>query len=148
MSWFKTDDGFWCHRKLMRMSGAVRLLAAGAWVIAASWSSQQLTDGHVGHADLPAIFPGVPPKLLTTAIRELVRQGLWEEADDGWQFHDWLARNPSRAQVEADRAKRAAKSSVGGRKSQCIQRHGADCGCYQLPANVTRLHPPESLSGT
>lgn len=112
MTWFKVDDGFWRHRKVMRMAGARRLMAAGAWVIAGSWSSDQLTDGRIGQEDLHAIFPGVPTRMLTAAFTELVKQGLWEERPGGgWQFHNWAGNNPEKAAIErrreADRERKA-----------------------------------------
>jgi hypothetical protein len=70
--------------------------ACGVWVRAGSWSSQQLTDGFV-----PEDIAGTIGKPAT--LRRLVAAGLWLPADGGFHFHEWQVRNPSRAQVEADR---------------------------------------------
>lgn len=42
-------------------------------------------------------------------VAELVEAGLWEVAEDGWQLHDFLDYQPSKAQVTADRKKTAER---------------------------------------
>lgn len=92
MPWFKVDDTFAFHPKVLAAGNA----AAGLWARAGSWSMQQLTDGYV-----PA---QVAQQLGTRAeIRRLVDAGLWVAKDDGYVFHEWDQRQPSRVQVHADR---------------------------------------------
>ena len=53
MAWFKVDDNYWSHPKVMFQS----LDASGLWVRAASWSANHLTDGSfpvkVAHQIIP-----------------------------------------------------------------------------------------------
>jgi hypothetical protein len=93
MSWLKVDDGFHSHPKVMRAGTA----AAGLWVRCGSYVAQHLTDGFV------------PREVANTygtrsLIKALVDNSLWIPTDGGWLMHDYAERNPSREQVEADRA--------------------------------------------
>lgn len=106
MTWFKVDDKLHSHPKWLGLSMAAR----GFWTTMGSWSSDQLTDGalprHVvllyGSEELAA---------------ELVAAGLWEEAPDGWRFHDWRDHNPTAAEVTSLRKKRAKAGSKGGKQN-------------------------------
>lgn len=78
----------------------------GVWVLAGSWSSQQLTDGFV-----PDWFVSGLPQGRAHAQR-LVEAGLWHPAVGGYCFHDWEQANPSRDDVLRARelaAERAAR---------------------------------------
>jgi hypothetical protein len=92
MPWFKVDDTLSLHAKTVEAGNA----AMGLWVRAGSWSMQQLTDGFIpGH---------IARQLGTrTEARRLVAAGLWDEKDDGYVFHEWDQRQPSRTKVMADR---------------------------------------------
>jgi len=94
MSWFKVDDGLWGHPKWLAATPGARAL----WVTAGSWCADQLTDGRVPQHVL-AVLAG-----RTREADELVRLGLWKPHEDGWEFHDWAQFQPSREQVQADRA--------------------------------------------
>lgn len=100
MPWFRVDDNADDHPKFHAAGNA----AIGLWTRCGAWSMRQLTDGYV---------PGwVAERYGTPAqIRRLVEVGLWDEKDDGYVFHDWQDRQPSRAKVEADRAAAAARQA-------------------------------------
>lgn len=94
MSWFKVDDGLWGSPKWIGLPAGARAL----WVTAGSYCMDQLTDGRVPERVLG---------LLGGRRRDadaLVKAGLWERDVEGWLFHDWSAYQPSREQVEAERA--------------------------------------------
>lgn len=91
MSWFKGDDKLHSSPKWAPMSFAAR----GLWAHAASWVADRRTDGNVPRSMLRAW--GAPEELAA----ELVEAGLWEPTPDGWEFHDWLSYNPSKAELEA-----------------------------------------------
>ncbi|MDZ4234828.1 MAG: hypothetical protein U1C73_13975 [Dietzia sp.] len=78
MTWFKVDDGFWSHPKVMCLSDA----AIALWVRAGTYSCQHLTDGHVPAAALRLLGD-------RDAASELVDAGLWMDATGGFLFHDW-----------------------------------------------------------
>lgn len=106
MVWFKVSDGLHSHRKTIKAGEAMAL-----WVIAGSWCGDQLTDGFVPDYMVGRLLPG-PGEAMAA---KLVEVGLWEEAtkegERGYRFHGWdeldggTKRNPTRADVEAQRAK-------------------------------------------
>lgn len=99
MAWFRVDDGFWCHPKVLQVPAT----ALALWVRAGSWSAAQLTDGRVPRTALGML--GARPK----DAAALVAAGLWTTTDDGWLFHGWGDYQPSRADVEQRRAATAER---------------------------------------
>ncbi|OAN35076.1 hypothetical protein A4X17_11380 [Plantibacter sp. H53] len=110
MPWFKVDDGFHGHPKVVDAS----LEAIGLWTVAGSWCAKYLTDGFVPEKTVLRLGGDVD------SAGELVRAELWSFADDGYQFKDWEDYQPLKADVEAERAAaqermkkvRAAKKGV------------------------------------
>ena len=101
MPWFKVDDTLPLNAKVVAAGNA----AMGLWVRAGAWSAQQLTDGFV-----PAHMAAV---LGTRAeARRLVDAGLWSAVDGGYAFHQWGERQPSGAQVIAQRKADAARQQL------------------------------------
>lgn len=97
MAWFKVDDGLHDHPKWRALPKGARAL----WTTAGSWSSGQLSDGHVPAHMLP---------MLDGTRREaqaLVDAGLWQTNGDGWVFHDWTDFQPTKAAVNDQRARNA-----------------------------------------
>lgn len=98
MPWFKVDDTLAFHGKVVSAGNG----AMGLWVRAGSWSMQQLTDGFVPHQ--------IARQLGTrNEAKRLVDAGLWDEKDDGYLFHEWSQRQPSRAKVHSDREANAER---------------------------------------
>lgn len=98
MPWFKVDDTLALHGKVIAAGNA----AMGLWVRAGAWSMQTLSDGFV---------PTQVARQLGTkgeAVR-LVTAGLWVEKDDGYLFHEWTQRQPSRTKVQSDREANAER---------------------------------------
>lgn len=105
MTWFKVDDSFYDHPKVFDAPDC----AVALWTRAGTWSARNLTEGFV-----PS---GMPARLCDdhdTAVKELVRRGLWLRASGGWKFHDWATYQPSKAEVEDLRTKRSAAGKLGG----------------------------------
>lgn len=99
MPWFKVDDTLAMHPKVVGAGNA----AMGLWVRAGSWSAQQLTEGRVPRAMLPVLGGRARD------AAALVDTGLWVTTDDGWAFHQWDERQPSREKVESERAAAAQR---------------------------------------
>lgn len=98
MAWFKVDDNFAFHPKVLNAGNA----AAGLWVRAGTWSMQTLSDGFIPSSI--ALRLGTKRE-----AARLVQAGLWDECEGGYVFHQWSERQPTSAQVKADRASGAAR---------------------------------------
>lgn len=108
MPWFKVDDSFHAHPKVL----ATEPGALGLWVVAGAWSSAHLTDGFVPTHALSRLLPGSDE-----LARKLVTAGLWRRTKGGYQFHDWSDFQPSADDVRTVREKRAAAGRIGGLNS-------------------------------
>jgi len=108
MTWFKIDDDFFFHPKVIAASNS----AIGLFVRCGSWASNHLTDGFI------------PDKVIemfgTDAdITRLIDVGLLEETDgDGYLMPAFLDYNPSADEVKATRAASAERQRQSrGRRS-------------------------------
>lgn len=90
MAWFKVDDRFYSHPKVL----GVPMRSLGLWVLAGAWSADQLTDGFIPKTALPMLNGAK-----AADAKPLVDAGLWVVVDGGWQFHDWHDMQPSRQEV-------------------------------------------------
>lgn len=98
MVWFKVDDNLAFHHKVVAAGNP----AMGLWVRAGSACAQQLTDGFIADHMIAALG--------TKAQAErLVKVGLWDRTEGGYTFHGWPERQPSKADVEAERALHAER---------------------------------------
>jgi len=98
MAWFKVDDGLHASRKLLKIPKRNRFAAIGLWTVAGSWCADQLTDGNVPNYMITEWGgPPAAPEALTDA-------GLWERTHDGYVFYNWHEYQPSKQDVDAERA--------------------------------------------
>lgn len=105
MTWFRVDDGFAQHPKVLGIPRKDRAAAVGLWLLAGVWVARNGRDGRVpGY--LPTEF-GCPPRLAGV----LVEAGLWLADGDGWVFHEWAEYQWTREKLEAERAKTAERVS-------------------------------------
>jgi hypothetical protein len=100
MTWAKFDDAFWSHPKTIRAGNE----AVGAFVRMVCYCAQYLTDGAVSAATAREI---ARPKV----IEKLLEVGMLEVDGDGYRVHGYLERNPSRLQVEAERAAKTQRQN-------------------------------------
>lgn len=124
MTWFKVDDGLHKHRKRVRVGITLEGFAAmGLWAVVGSWCADELTDGFVPDDVLSYLAPHVGHDLAA----RLERAGFWHrvtrDGEDGWQFHDWHDKNPTREQVLQER-KAAAARQQRARDRAKDARHG------------------------
>lgn len=138
--WFKVDDKLHDHRKV-RAAGAT---AMGVWVLAGSWSADNLTDGFIPAAILPRFGR-------QREANRLVEVGLWfpdvQDGETGWRFHEWEERQPTRAQKEAERRAKAEAGRIGGLHSGRSRRgaktkQGAS-GLVELPSRPVPSRPDQ-----
>ncbi len=119
MPWFKVDDGFHGHPKVVMLSTS----AVGLWLLAGTWSAQYLTDGKVPTGTVGRLG-GSPAD-----ADELVDAGLWHAAPGGYQFHEWAEYQPTKAVVEAERsAARDRMAAVRAKRKGVLANAQADDG--------------------
>lgn len=97
MTWVQIDDGMPEHPKILRLSDrAFRLQVEGL-----CYSNRNLTDGFVPSQ--------VAHRSGRKSALELVAAGCWDEADGGYQIHDFDEYQPSRAEVLKRREQTAGR---------------------------------------
>jgi hypothetical protein len=139
MVWFKVDDKFHSHNKVRKVL-ADDPAALALWVVAGSWSSDNLTDGFVPDHQLPWLIPAGAD----TLAQKLVTAGLWRRVRAGHQFHEWEEdgngekRNPTRAEVLTTRRKKAEAGRAGGLASGKVRSKP------QAPAEASALADAEA----
>lgn len=145
MTWFKVDDAFFDHPKVMALEEGDHFAEAVAlWSLAGAWCARHLTDGNVPRNALRRVTPfDAAP-----AAAELVRVGLWEEVTDGWRYKDWDEYQPLRKEVRERREntrervrrhrskKRGGNGVTGGYEKRCPD--------PARPDPVINPHPPSS----
>lgn len=130
MTWFRADDSLPTHRKVLSIPrGARRVAAMGTWVLAGTWCAANLTEGHIPAGVVDDL--GLPAR----AVADLVAARLWHPTDGGYAMHDYLDYNPTKEQVERERAA-ARKRQQRARETAKSQRsHAVTNG--EVTAGVT-----------
>ncbi len=101
MPYLNLDDGFADHPKVDALSdGAFRLHVAGL-----NYCARKLTDGKVEKHRVHRLMPVYKPSYL----KELLDARMWLPAADGYEIHDYLEWNKSRAWWEERRAREAKR---------------------------------------
>lgn len=111
MAYARIDDGIIDHPKVLEAGEDARDL----FIIGVIWCNKHLTDGRIPKAALGVLSQKKTAKRNAEA---LVRVGLWYDHGDHWQVHDYLDWNPSREEVEKQRAASAERM----RKSRARRR--------------------------
>jgi len=133
MPWFKVDDKFHEHPKVVEARVEGGWSAVGVWLGAGTWCNSHLTDGQVPHSWVA----------LNDAHAEaaaLVKAGLWVETDGGFEFKDYMDYQPSKAEVVA---KTEARSKAGSRGGQAKRKQTAS----KTEAFAKPVPVPEPISG-
>ena len=102
MPWAKLDDNFHAHPRTLQAG----LEANGLYARALSYCAQYLTDGFVP-AEWTEAQGGKKP------AARLVETGSFEAIEGGYLVVGYLDYNPSREQVETERARERGKKSRG-----------------------------------
>jgi hypothetical protein len=92
------DDRLRTHPKIVRAGLSGWLFVCGIW-----YCCEHLTDGLIPREAVPMLAPGLPTPEKHAA--RLVEIGLWREHADGYEVHDFLEWNKSRAEVGVSRSK-------------------------------------------
>lgn len=115
MTWFKVDDSFYSHPKVVQLS----LSARGLWVTAGSWCADHETDGFVPDAMI-RVF-GAKKR----TADELESATLWKKVDGGWKFHDWEKYQPTAGDLDKKREKTREKLRSWRSRNQ-VTNHGGN----------------------
>lgn len=94
MTHFRVHGSLHSHPKALAAEPA----ALGLWALAGSWCANSGTDGFV-----PTHVAAWLTRGGARLAARLVECGLWEQVEDGYQFHDWRAYNRPAESVRADR---------------------------------------------
>ena len=105
--WVKLDDRFWCNRKVRKAGDAI-----GAYILALTWSADQLTDGRIPVDELDFICHGFDDP--NAAAERLEEVGLFVLDGDDWVIPDYLEFNESAETIKERRAKDRERKSKGG----------------------------------
>jgi hypothetical protein len=121
MVWFRIDDKFHANAKVIAAGNA----AIGLWTRCGAWSSDQAKEGRI---------PKHVAEMYGTKkeIGALLAVRLWVEDGNDYVMPDFLDFNPSNAEVEAVRAKRAQAGALGGRNSGKARRSKAEASASPL----------------
>lgn len=99
MTWARLDDSFYTHPKIRK---AWRCRASiGLHVFAIAHAADHSLDGHVATEFVEDQLPDEVER--EEAVKALLDAGLWERNGNGFIVHDFLAYNPSRADLTARR---------------------------------------------
>lgn len=119
MTWFRLDDEFAFHEKAAALAeGPCRADAIALWTFSACWAARAMKSGFVARG--VTITFGFHPE----AASELVRVGLWEAVEGGYQFHDWADYNPTGERIEEKKRLAVARKA----------KHRAKLAAAQAPA--------------
>jgi hypothetical protein len=135
LPWFKVDDGFWAHPKVLELSSQ----AVALWVRAGSYAAQHLTGG--------AVSPAVVRMLgyQDADAHQLVEAGLWDGKQDGkFTFHDWEVYQPSSVASKEKRDELSRKRADAGRRgaeARWSQDDGKPHGKLLSPADGNEMPP-------
>lgn len=106
MPWVKLDDQIMRNPKIR----AVSRDAFAFHIAGLAYCATALSDGHIPDRDLPLVAAeALAPE---ASAGELGAVGLWERREGGWEIHDYLDFQPSRADVLDERRKARERKAV------------------------------------
>lgn len=154
MTWFRVDDSFYDHPKVVGLDMAAR----GLWVSAGAYCARHLTDGVITERELKVIGG------TRRQAEKLVAVGLWSVGQAGearssggagraphYVFNDWRDFQPTRAEVTARRnedAERKRTARAAKRAGQQQRKNvRVDTSADVPPDGSVHDRAPSSLPG-
>jgi len=138
MAWVKVDDKLHDHRKI-RTAGTS---AMGLWLLAASWSADNLTDGFVPETVLRRWEHNH-----RRYAEKLVSAELWTAetvaGETGYQFHDWADWQPTAADVRI-RREEARQRMADMRASKKARSENVRANIERSSQNVRSPRPDQN----
>lgn len=111
MTWVKIDDKFPDHPKVIEAGP----LAGWLYICGLAYANRYLTDGFVPERQVNRLCDVDGVDELAT---DLVRVGLWEIVEGGYQIHDYLEYQPSAEKVRAERD--AARERMANKRGSSV----------------------------
>jgi len=122
LPWVRLDSSIYTHDKItLLLTQPDGYRAYAVYTFSLAYSGGHATDGQIPKHVLP-ILRGTEKH-----ARMLVEHRLWEYTDSGWRIHNWEHRQELALISEMKRQNKR----LAGKKSQCVQRHGPECGCWK-----------------
>lgn len=112
--WFQTETRVRTHPKMVRAGRA----ACWTWLAGNCYAKDQMTDGFIPDGMLASLVPGASLREIKKDADALIAAGLWIKVTGGYQIHDYLQYNDSKAVILAKREKDRNRKP---RKSDGIQ---------------------------
>lgn len=140
MTWFRVDDSFTMHPKVLAIPRKDRPAAIGLWTLAGTWSARNLTDGILGTHMIEEL--GVPKKFALILVEVQLWHPPGKECDaclacavshkaelpnaaKSYRYHCWHEYQPARAAIEKtrleDKERKAAARAAKAAKRQAEQ---------------------------
>lgn len=104
MAWVRIDDSFPDHPKAVQAGP----MACWLYVCSIAYANRYLTDGFIPERQIWRLIDSDDAEALADA---LIDAGLWEQAENGYQIHDYLDYQPSAERVKADRVTNAQRQA-------------------------------------
>lgn len=132
MVWFRVDDSFYDHPKVVSIPRAegLRAAAVGTWTLAGDWCARHLTDGVIPIAQVEELGGTMAGALA------LVKAKLWTKTKNEFRFKSWAEYQPTRSQVESARESERTRKARQRSKPQESE---------QSPGPVPPGHPPDNM---
>lgn len=151
MAWARFESDFTRHGKVQRIAAELRPAALALDLAAICYAVDVLTDGFVSGsmAHSLAIEIGVlhgqrgAEKELASCTAELVRVGLWDPVDGGYEIHDFLDYQPSAEEVK-DQRKAATERKRKSRGQLRLSEGHRDSHSVTPPARHTVTSRPQA----
>src|SRR5690606_15926339 len=135
MAWLRIDDRVRTHPKIAQAGPT----AAWVWFCGVCYCREHLTDGFIPNAILATLVPGLTAAAVRKHATALVRENLWHQVDGGYEVHDFLDWNPTKARVIEQRQYEKDKKAR--------QRGGVPEGHTQGHVKGHRINVPEGRAG-
>ncbi len=136
MTWTKLTEDFPQHPKILAAGERAELLHIHALI----YCNHFLTDGFIPFEVVPTLTQ-LPKRQALACVQTLIKLGIWMPVEGGYQIHDFLEYQPSKAKVLAERRRKASAGQAGGlARARAVLTEGARSLHNPVPVPV-----PESV---
>ena len=134
MGWVRLEDNFPDHPKVVKAGP----LGKALYIDSLCWANRHLTDGFIPEEQVRPML--ALSQVDVRAISRLVKAGLWEEIEGGYQIHDYLAYQPSAAKARQARESAARRQDAWRRRRNAVSNDQSNAVSNAV-SNTTPSHP-------